>query len=166
MKKKPSYELYCDQDGVLTDFDGRFEHFAGLLPKAYEEKFGTKALWSLIDKKIGYTFWSEMGWTKEGKKLWSFIRDYDPILLTSPSRSESSRAGKKTWVEQNLSPMPKIFFRYSGEKHMVAHPRAIHIDDREDIIERWRERGGIGILCPKNGNVDGVIKELKNLGYV
>ena len=25
-KPKPKYKIYCDMDGVLTDFESRFEH--------------------------------------------------------------------------------------------------------------------------------------------
>ena len=40
-KEKPPYKIYCDMDGVLTDFEKRFEHFAGMSPKEYETKSET-----------------------------------------------------------------------------------------------------------------------------
>jgi len=162
---KPEYKLYCDMDGVLTDFDGRFEHFAGMNPEEYEERYGTRAFWTLIDEKVGIKFWSDMEWTTEGRKLWDFIKEYEPTLLTSPSWQQESRLGKKMWVKNNLEPKPKVVFKYSKEKHVRARSNTIHIDDREDIIERWNEKGGIGILCPKNGSVKEVINQLKKLGY-
>jgi len=33
VKEKPPYKIYCDMDGVLTDFESRFEHFTGMHPK-------------------------------------------------------------------------------------------------------------------------------------
>jgi hypothetical protein len=57
---KPEYELFCDMDGVLTNFDARFEHYAGMLPDKYEDKYGTAAFWELVDNKVGLKFWSEM----------------------------------------------------------------------------------------------------------
>ena len=40
-KPTPPYKIYCDMDGVLTDFESRFEHFAGMSPKEYENKKGS-----------------------------------------------------------------------------------------------------------------------------
>jgi hypothetical protein len=162
---KPEYELFCDMDGVLTNFDARFEHYAGMLPDKYEDKYGTAAFWELVDNKVGLKFWSEMPWTPGGKKLWDFIKPYNPKLLTSPSKNEVSRLGKNTWVKNNLNPQPKVIFKYSKEKQDYAHKNAIHIDDREDIIQNWNSAGGIGILCPKNGDTQVVIDKLKELGY-
>ena len=35
------YEIYCDMDGVLCDFDKRFMEFSnGMPPGKYESKFG------------------------------------------------------------------------------------------------------------------------------
>jgi len=44
------YKIYCDMDGVLCDFDRRFEQFGGMSPKEFESKYGTKKFWELIDK--------------------------------------------------------------------------------------------------------------------
>ena len=38
-------------DGVLTDFDKRFKEFSkGIAPKDYENKFGIKKFWNLVDE--------------------------------------------------------------------------------------------------------------------
>ena len=55
-KEKPPYQIYCDMDGVLTDFEGRFDHFTGMNPQEYEREHGTPAFWDLIDNKIGVRF--------------------------------------------------------------------------------------------------------------
>ena len=34
------YKIFCDMDGVLCDFDRRFEQFGGMSPSEYEAKFG------------------------------------------------------------------------------------------------------------------------------
>lgn len=173
LNPKPKYKIYCDMDGVLTNFDERFEHFTGKLPNKWEEdkkkeygdKKATQMFWDLIDNQIGIKFWAGMKWTPGGQKLWDFIKNYNPSLLTSPSRQETSRLGKNIWVKNNLEPKPKVIFKYSKEKHAYADENAIHIDDREDIISNWNTAGGIGILCPKNGDTQVVINKLKELGY-
>ena len=74
-------------DGVLCDFRGRFEHFSGMYPREYEDRYGKTLFWNLIDNEVGLVFWSKMDWTPMGKMLWHFIKPYSPQLLTSPPRS-------------------------------------------------------------------------------
>ena len=68
-KEVPPYKIYCDMDGVLTDFQKRFEHFSGMSPKEYENKYGTAAFWNLIDVEVGIKFWANMDWMPEGERL-------------------------------------------------------------------------------------------------
>lgn len=163
-KPKPPYKIYCDMDGVLTDFEKRFEHFTGMKPNEYESKFGTEQFWHLIDTKIGVRFWVGMDWMPQGQKLWDFIKPYQPDLLTSPSRHDTSRLGKNLWVRNNLNPKPKTIFAYSADKQRYSKENAILIDDKKSNINEWAAKGGIAIRC-KDGNVDHVIEKLKELGY-
>ena len=163
-EKTSKYKIYCDMDGVLTDFEERFDHFTGMHPQAYEKKHGTPSFWNLIDVKIGLRFWSEMNWMPEGQRLWSFIAPFQPTLLTSPSRDNTSRLGKNTWVKNNLPQSPKVIFAYSKSKQQYANENSILIDDKPSNIEEWEASGGIAIRC-KDGNVTPVIKKLKELGY-
>jgi len=163
-KEKPPYQIYCDMDGVLTDFEKRFEHFTGKSPKEYESEFGLEQFWHLIDVKIGVRFWVGMDWMPEGKRLWDFIKPYQPHLLTSPSRDNTSRLGKNLWVKNNLNPKPKTIFAYSADKQRYSQENAILIDDKKSNINEWAAKGGIAIRC-KDGNVEHVINKLKELGY-
>ena len=162
---KPEGKIFCDMDGVLTDFDERFEHYFGTPPGEYEKKHGTAGFWDAI-RPLGVSYWAGMQWTPNGKQLWDFIKDFDPILLTAPSREDESRIGKSVWVKKHLSPKPKVMFKFSKYKQeALTSSEDILIDDREDNIQRWRDAGGIGILHPKNGDPSGVIERLKKLGY-
>lgn len=166
IKEKPPYQIYCDMDGVLCDFRGRFEHFSGMYPREYEDRHGKTLFWNLIDNEVGLVFWSKMNWTPMGKMLWHFIKPYSPQLLTSPSRANESRLGKNIWVKEHLNPQPKVNFRRAKEKHDFANENTILIDDREDTIERWNNAGGIGIHHPENTtNLNPILDKLKELGY-
>lgn len=158
------YRVYCDMDGVLTDFHGRFQHFSGMSPDAYEKKYGKAAFWNLVDKEVGIQFWARMEWMKGGKELWNFIKPYHPTLLTSPSKDDTSRLGKNIWVKDHIQPAPKVIFAYSEDKHKYATPLGVLIDDKKSNIEEWRAAGGIGLRCVY-GNIAPVIKELKKLGF-
>lgn len=154
------YEIYCDMDGVLCDFDKRFMEFSnGMPPGKYESKFGKKAFWKLISEK-GVGYWVGIPWMLDGKQLWNYIKPYNPSLLSAPSMEESSRLGKRLWVRNNI-PGTKLILRSAEQKQEFANPNAILIDDRPSNIEQWRAKGGIGIL---HTSADETIKQLKELG--
>jgi len=175
----PKYQLYCDMDGVLTDFEKRFvdllriegpkyfskETIAQVTrPKHFESLEGPEEFWKFIDQYIGLTFWSEMEWMPNGKQLWDFIQPYSPIILTSPSRENTSRLGKKMWVRNHITPAPPVEFRFGAAKADFANENAILIDDRPSNLEAFAAKGGIAIEC-KDGDVQSVINQLKHLGY-
>ena len=142
-KELPPYQIYCDMDGVLTDFESRFEHFTGTGPQAYEKQYGLEQFWHLIDFKIGVRFWVGMDWMPEGKRLWDFIKPYKPHLLTSPSRNDTSRLGKNLWVRNNLQPKPKTIFAYSADKQRYSNENSILIDDKKSNINEWASKGEV-----------------------
>ena len=153
------YIIYCDMDGVIADFDKRFQEFGGMSPKAYEAKYGTNKFWDLITQ-VGAQFWAKIPWMPEGKALWSYISKYKPILLSAPSQDYSSRYGKKLWAQENL-PGTKLVLAKRSNKKDYSGKNKILIDDREDTINEWNAAGGIGILFTSTGQT---INDLKALG--
>ena len=154
------YEIYSDMDGVLTDFDKAFmEVSGGIFPSEYEKSFGKDGFWKLIDVE-GAEFWEEMPWMVDGKTYWNYIKEYNPTLLSSPSRSSTSRLGKRLWVKNNL-PDTKLILAQAKDKQNYAQSNRILIDDRPSNIDQWRSQGGIGIL---HTSASDTIKQLKELG--
>ena len=95
------------------------------------------------------------------EKLWDYIKKYNPILLSSPSTSESSRIGKRLWVKKYM-PSTKLILAYPDQKANYAGEGKILIDDREEPnIRMWRDKGGIGIL---HTSASDTISQLKELG--
>ena len=155
------YKIYSDMDGVLTDFDKSFEKYSkGIPPREYEEKFGKDGFWKLIDGEGKVGFWVGMPWMEDAKQYWDYIKNYDVELLSSPSRSETSRLGKRLWVRNNM-PGIKLTLAQAYNKKNYAEPNHILIDDRESNIEQWKEAGGIGILHTSAADT---INQLKALG--
>ena len=109
-----AYDIFLDMDGVLTDFERRFEQFAGVTPDEFEaqrtiqvgKKKADEQFWNLIDKQIGVRFWAGMPWMPQGEDLYKHVKKYKPTILTSPSRDESSRIGKGVWVKRNMPGVP------------------------------------------------------------
>jgi hypothetical protein len=97
---------------------------------------------------------------EDGKQYWDYIKKYNPILLSSPSRSEISRLGKRLWVRNQL-PGIKLILARSKDKQNYSGENKILIDDRPSNIVEWRLKGGIGILHTSTSNT---IKQLKELG--
>jgi len=171
-KPKINYQIYCDMDGVLCDFEGRFEHFTGLSPdqyrakaqKEYGEKKVDEKFWDIIDHQVGLRFWRGMPWMSEGRELWDYIKPYKPTLLTAPSWHNSSREGKQLWAEDHLNTEKikiPIIFKQADKKANLSGPNKILIDDREDTIMDWKHKNGIGILYTSTKQV---INDLKQLG--
>ena len=152
-----TYKIYCDMDGVLTDFDGAYEKLTGRDIKG--QHLTDASFWAPIDK-AGKNFWLDMQWKSDGKELWDYIKQYKPKLLSAPSRQDSSRVGKHEWVERELPGVP-LLLRSAKHKKDFATPDSILIDDRLDNIEGWREKGGIGI---HHTSTNETIKELIKLG--
>ena len=88
-KEKPPYKIYCDMDGVLTNFESRFEHFTGKSPKQYEKEFGLEQFWHLIDSKIGVRFWVGMDWMPQGKGVVVMFPSYIMHRVTPVSKCQS-----------------------------------------------------------------------------
>ena len=159
------YKIYCDMDGVLTDFDKRFEQYGGMPPQQFEKEKGKEQFWNLIDKQIGVKFWAGMPWMPNGQALWNFISPYNPNILSSPSEDNSSRLGKRMWIRENLNPAPrKIIFKKAEDKQQHAAPNHILIDDKPSNIAQWAAAGGIALEV-KDGEIQSVIQKLKELGY-
>jgi len=155
------YKIYSDMDGVLTDFDKSFEKYSeGIPPRNYEKKFGKDKFWELIDGKGKVGFWAGMPWMEDGKQYWDYIKDYDTELLSSPSRSSTSRLGKRLWVKNNM-PGIKLTLAQAYAKQNYAAPNHILIDDRKSNIDQWISQGGIGILHTSAADT---IQQLKKLG--
>jgi FMN phosphatase YigB (HAD superfamily) len=153
------YKIYCDMDGVLCDFDRQFKQYSKMDPKTFESKYGVDKFWELIHK-IGYIFWSKIPWMSDGKQLWDYIKKYNPELLSAPSKNASSRYGKRLWVSEN-TPGAKLILASRERKQNYSRKNSLLIDDREDTINEWNAKGGIGILHTSANNT---IEKLKELG--
>ena len=175
----PKYQIYCDMDGVLTDFERRFvemlrqegpKYYSKEVinqvtrPKHFEALEGQEEFWNFIDNHIGLEFWSGMEWMPNGRELWNFIQPYGPILLTSPSRQNTSRLGKRLWVKEHLVPAPPVEFRFGDAKSDFANENAILIDDKPSNLVAFAGKGGIALEV-KDGEIQSVINKLKELGY-
>jgi hypothetical protein len=164
-KEKSKYIIFCDMDGVLVDFDKGYEDLTGLHTKHADVQdsndFWNKFKSSLTEKNMEeYDYWANLEWMSDGQELWNYIKQYNPYVLTAPSRDPGSKLGKKEWVLR-LDNMKNIYFRAAQNKSDFSGRNRILIDDRADTIEKWNKAGGIGIL---HTSTQDTIEQLKKLG--
>jgi len=153
------YKLYCDMDGVLVDFERGYNDLTGKQAPGVDSTYNKEDFWGAITK-AGSKFWADLNWMPDGQQLWDYIKQYNPKLLTAPSREHSSVIGKKEWINKNISGTP-VIFRQAKDKKDLAEPNAILIDDRKDNIQQWIDAGGIGI---RHTSTESTIKQLQKLG--
>ncbi|MDC3250436.1 hypothetical protein OAU24_00860 [bacterium] len=157
-EKVMDYKIYLDMDGVLVDFDQQFKDLTGMMPREFEAKYGSTGFWEAIDK-AGVGFWRGMSWMPGGEALYNRASQFDHELLSSPSRSELSKIGKRLW-RRDKTPNTKLTLSRSYLKKNYAAPNHILIDDREDNIQQWRDAGGIGILYTSANQVNAELDKL------
>ena len=157
-EEETQYTIYCDMDGVLVDFDRGYQELTGMTTQQ-ADAIGGDTFWEPLIQ-AGAKWWITLNWMPDGKQLWNYIKKYTPILLSAPSKQESSRLGKRVWVKREL-PDVKLILRPASQKQQYASPTSILIDDREKNIDQWEAAGGIGILHTSTANT---IEQLKQLG--
>jgi len=149
--------LYVDLDSTLTDFDKKMSELLGVKLVRGKEWGNSREIWKKVDD-AGEPFWAEMEWLPGGKELWEKISKLDPTILSSPTRHETSKAGKKTWCAKELGENVPVILESKKEKY--ASPDAILIDDRPKNTQKWEEAGGKAIL---HKDVEDTLKKLDEL---
>jgi hypothetical protein len=162
LNEEQEYEIYCDMDGVLVDFElGTVEYItsdlkSGKAPELAEELGrdyitvkdikSNKSVRNYMYKELEHNaeFWENLPWIENGPELWAAIAPYNPNILTTPM-GYGSEIGKQAWIDKNLNPLPRKVFM-SREKYRWANKRHILIDDWEKNTIPWEESGGIAIL--------------------
>jgi hypothetical protein len=159
-------QIYCDMDGVLTDFNASVKKigYKGPLPARSQED--RDRLWKLVIDNAE-KFWGDMPWLPGGKELWKFLEPHNPILCTSVANSMGSKLGregkkgKQRWIKRELGQkyLDTAIITMSGNKTKNAAPNHILIDDDEPKnIDPWIKAGGIGIVHKSNTST---IKQLR-----
>ncbi len=151
-------QIYCDLDGVLTNFELSFKRVSkGISALDYKNLYGEDKFWDLINTE-GIYFWVSMPWIPGGYELWNHIKKYKPTILSAHSRDTFSKEGKKIWIRSHLRTPKFILVPSSHEKQNYSGENKILIDDYDRNILEWESKGGVGIL---HRNYKDTIKQLK-----
>lgn len=180
--------IFLDMDQTLADFDIHFRNCFGLMPLEYKNSMinvikdlgGTDddahntfvgSFWMAINTMPN--FWENIPPTKAFKQIWSITQKYKPIIITAVPvtmpESAIAMAGKKIWVAKHMDksvPIIILPLMYNNigmvpKYRFCHHINDILIDDNKDILEKWIERGGVGILH-KDEEYEETISKLKD----
>lgn len=162
-----NYKIYQDLDGCLVDFDAFAEQNIGFtLKDANNNKSLKKEFWKQVNIRTtnNIPFYGAMEPMPDAFVLWSYIKKYDPIILSATGRVKNAHTEKLDWISRYLGEEyvdTAILTSTSAEKARYADSKSILIDDRDKSINPWIEAGGIGIL---HKSANDTIKRLQELG--
>jgi hypothetical protein len=165
---KSRFTIYCDMDGVLTDFEVQFDHYYGMSAREFSNAKGPTIMKKAVDD-VGLDFWAKMPLFPGALELWSYISKYQPIILSSPSTFKYAKQGKDIWIANNLRPSPsEIIYKQTGHKEEAIQglpeteiKRSILIDDYYKNLAPWKELGGIGITHRSAEQTINILKKFR-----
>lgn len=146
MRLDPPTELkpvvYLDMDGVICDFQKEYSCIA--LPDG-KEKFD----WAVR----GHQIFEKLDWMPNGEWLIGLLNmlDCEVEILSSTGTHDAQLASlaaaqKMKWLSDNGVSYGQNFVNSWSHKQHFAKSHTIMIDDREDVIETFRAKGGLGVL--------------------
>ena len=141
-------KIYLDMDGVIANFEKRFEDLFGIMPAQADShgQFGHYFKQFIQGKNFG-----SLEMMPDAPVLLDYLKTLTvPIeILSSTARPENNAAiqfQKTTWLEQHGITYPTIFVPGKKLKAKFADENSILIDDTDSNIDEWNEAGGTGIL--------------------
>lgn len=157
--------ILLDMDGVIVNWVGGacrlFDVDQDELEANWGDQWGIHAalditeaeLWHRIDA-AGIEFWSELEPLPWLNELWALCNKLgSTFILTSPSQSHQSPAGKVLWMNKHLAD-GDVFrdFLMGKHKDLCARPGSLLIDDRDSNCEKFVAAGGRAIVFPRVWN--------------
>ena len=169
ISKLPEIKLTIalDMDGVLCDFAGAFQKIAKtkLMPNEYEDKYGSDEFWDIVTKGEK-EFWSNMDWMPDGKVLWNYVKRYNPIIISAPSKinAENCVGGKVQWLKKNIPQLDPLNYSLSFKDTNV---RVYFSSDKYQFIMQNKDlkylRGEYKTRLRRKENVDDLFNAISKL---
>ena len=140
--------IYLDMDGVIADFDKRYQELFKITTKEAERD---KKWIQFFDKFIQDRHFATLDLMPEAIELMDYLKGTGiPITILSSTSSDKRdvaiRPQKMEWLSKHKIDFPVILVPGAHLKKDYATPNCILIDDTAKNIDGWRREGGIGIL--------------------
>lgn len=135
--------IYVDLDGVLANFEKRWEELFDVKPK----KDQNRSHWNEFVEGGNFEKLEPMPDFKTGiKYLMSLDKPISILSSTGNERQYDVISGhKEAWLDKHNVDFPAIFVPGKKLKKNFAEKGALLIDDDKKTIEEWEKEGGIGI---------------------
>lgn len=154
--------IFLDLDGVLANFVG-----------GVEEEFDADlsnldhwGIWKSLDIS-SHDFWNKL---RDNPRFWFDLEPYpwardlvnlclekskgNTTIVTSPDMTAHTYGQKAAWIMKFYPGLARKFF-VGPEKHLLAQPDRILIDDADSNIEKFHKAGGRTITFPQKWNKAG-----------
>jgi hypothetical protein len=141
-----SYDIYVDQDDVLTEFYGTAASILG----APFQSLSPAVRWARLEQVEN--LFLHLPVRPDALALWAGLegRGRRHILTAAPrptGRLHTAPADKLAWIRRHLSASAPVLVAESGvHKARWAHPRAVLIDNLPRNVDAFVAAGGIGIV--------------------
>ena len=161
-------QSYLDMDGVLVDLKKGVNELIKKQGKTFDDwvNMPSDEQWEIVRQKKA--FWENLEMPNEAKKLFKFVKQYNPSILSAfTKRDQRSYKGKMRWLQKNigLNNLNRIHIVSRKDKKNFAQSKQspnILIDDYIGNIKEFNAAGGIGIFYK---NATDTIRQLKKLGF-
>ena len=154
--------IYVDLDGVCTDLLGDLYRLFGKnypperWPRTYheiEQEFGfdERSFWQEVECR-NPDFWSKMSEFPWVEHLFCRLNQFGTVvILTAPSRSKASVAGKIEWIRSRFNASFRDYIITSRKSDLAQSGRYL-IDDSPTNVAEFSQAGGYGVLFPQPWN--------------
>ena len=150
-------------DGVLTDFEKRYDELFGVRPKEVTSR--TAHFWRYFEQFIQGGNFSTLDKHEHADTLLEFVKSLRvPVEILSSSGGDKYHSEvtwqKTVWLCNHGIPYKANIVPGGGKKAEYAQPWHILVDDTERVVEKYRAAGGTAIL---HYDIDVTLKELSRL---
>jgi 5'(3')-deoxyribonucleotidase len=157
--------VFLDMDGVIANwtkqvakvlninYDKMISSWTpGLYDTASQLGISDGWMWQNIDAYE--QFWEEIEIYDYAQKLVKYLKkNHELHICSSPSRHKNSMAGKSVWLSKHKLGFGRNFI-FTPQKHLLAAPGRVLIDDLDKNIDKFNEHKGHGFLWSQPWNSD------------
>ncbi|GEP07721.1 5' nucleotidase, NT5C type [Methylobacterium oxalidis] len=152
--------VFLDCDGVLADFDKGAAAVFGMLPAAFEKRFGLGRFWGRLASTPD--FFESLDLLPDAIELYDAVRELKPVILTGLPRGAWAEPQKRRWAARHF-PGVEVITTSAASKRKHCSPGDALVDDRDKYRHLWEKEGGVFI---HHRSASASIRQLHEHGFL